>query len=151
MTPASRKQILFATSRAKLISWVARIIVIAEPVHVDLRSGDRLSVDDDRALVDVLEQVDAAEQRRLPRSRRTDQADDVVLADVEIDSVQDLEVIEGLPHALQRDKMRDLFAHTACARSFFSRSLMMWSVKRASGIVRKMKNTAATMRPEKLP
>src|SRR5207245_4838687 len=31
MTPASRKQTLFATSRAKLISWVARIIVIPAP------------------------------------------------------------------------------------------------------------------------
>ena len=46
--------------------------------------------------VDVLEQVEAAEQRRLARAGRADQADDVVLGDVEVDAVQDFEVAEAL-------------------------------------------------------
>ena len=44
-------------------------------------AGDLVPVDDDPPLVDRLEQVDAAQQRRLPRAGRADQADDLVLGD----------------------------------------------------------------------
>ena len=118
--------------------------LLAQPVDVDLRPGDRLAVDDDRAGVDLLEEVDAAQQRRLPGARRADQADDLVLADVEIDPVQDLEIVEALASRPAARRSGAVRAHTACARSRRSRCLMMWSVKRASGIVRKMKKTAAT-------
>ena len=55
----------------------------AQRVHVDLAVREALAVDDDLALLDALEHVEAAKQRRLPRARRADQADDVVLVDVE--------------------------------------------------------------------
>ena len=95
----------------------------------------------------VLEQVDAAKERRLARARGADQADDLVQVDRQVDSVQDLEIAEALRDALERDEVRVVARHNACARSRCSRSLTMWSVKRASGIVRMMKKTAATVKP----
>ena len=116
-------------------------------VDVHLRPGEHLTVDDDRPLVDVLEQVDAAEERRLPGARRADQADDLVEIDGEVDPVQHLELAEALRDVLERDEVRVRRAHSAWARSRCSRCLMRWSVKRASGIVRMMKKTAATVNP----
>src|SRR5580765_6944408 len=110
--------------------------LLTERVHVDLRPGDRLAVEDDRPLVDPFEEVDAPQQRRLPGPRRADQADDIVLGDVEVDPVENFEVVEALPDSLQRDEVA-VRAHTACALSRRSRWRMMWSVNRASGIVRK--------------
>ena len=56
---------------------------IADPapygVGVDPRIGDVLAVEEDLPVVDGLEQVDAAQQRRLARARRADQRDDLVL------------------------------------------------------------------------
>ena len=99
------------------------------------------------ACVDVLEQVDAAKERRLARARGADQAHDLVQVDCQVDPVQDLEVAEALRDVLERDEVRVRARHRACARSRCSRSLTRWSVKRASGIVRMMKNTAATVKP----
>ena len=45
---------------------------------------------------DRLEQVDAPEQGRLARARRADQADDLVLVDLEVDAPQNLERAERL-------------------------------------------------------
>ena len=110
--------------------------------------GQHLTVDDDRPLVDVLEQVDAAEERRLPGARRADQADDLVEIDGEVDPVQHLELAEALGDVLERDEVAvRRRSHAPRARSRRSRCLMMWSVKRASGIVRMMKKTAATVNP----
>ena len=64
--------------------------------------GDLVALDDDPAGVDRLEQVDAAQERRLARSRRADEADDLVLGDVEVDAAQDLERAERLVQALDR-------------------------------------------------
>ena len=50
-------------------------------VDVDAAGGDLLAVDDDPAGVDRLEQVDAAQERRLAAPRRADEADDLVLGD----------------------------------------------------------------------
>ena len=55
----------------------------AEPAahgdRVDRRVGDDLAVEQHVAVVDLLEQVDAAQQRRLARARRADQRDGGVL------------------------------------------------------------------------
>ena len=58
----------------------------AHAVGVDPRVGDVLAVEPDRAVVDRLQQVDAAQQRRLARAGRADQRDHLVLGDVEVDA-----------------------------------------------------------------
>src|SRR5262249_60077045 len=116
----------------------------AQRVHVDRSVRDRLAVDDDRARVDRLEAVDAAEERRLPRPRRTDQADDLMQVHGQVDSFEDRELVEALGDSLDRDEVA-VGAHTSWARSRFSRSLIRRSVKRANGIVRMTKKIAATV------
>src|SRR5205085_2335389 len=109
--------------------------------------GDVLPVDDDLALLDALQPVDAAEERRLAGAGRADEAHDVVLGDVEVDLVEHAQRPEPLAHAAHVHEGRiAVAAHTAqnaWARSRRSRSATRWSVKRASGIVSRMKNTAA--------
>ena len=75
----------------------------ADPVDVDAARGDLLAVDDDPAGVDRLEQVDAAQQRRLARAGGADQADDLVLGDVEVDPAQHLELAERLAQPFDHD------------------------------------------------
>ena len=86
----------------------------ADPVDVHAARGDLLAVHDDAPGLQRLEQVDAAEQRRLARARRADEADDLVLADDEVDALQDLEVAEGLRDALDA---HDLTAEVPAAGS----------------------------------
>ena len=117
----------------------------AERVDVDLAVRQVLPIDGDVAAVQSLEQVDTAQQRRLARAGRADQADDAVLLDVERDPLQHLDVAEALRHLPQLDE-----AHWPNARSRSSRSAIRWSVKRASGIVRKTKKSAATTYAVKL-
>ena len=76
----------------------------ADPVHVDAARGDLLAVDDDAARVDRLEQVDAAQEGRLARAGGADQADDLVLRDVEVDPAQHLELAERLVETLDLDR-----------------------------------------------
>ena len=59
-------------------------------------AGDLLALQLDPAGVDRLEQVDAAQQRRLAGAGRADQADDLVLGELEVDPAQHLELAEGL-------------------------------------------------------
>ena len=54
-----------------------------------------------RPRVDRLEQVDAAQERRLARAGRADQADDLVLGEREVDPAQHLELAERLVQALE--------------------------------------------------
>ena len=70
-------------------------------VYVDVPARDLLAVQEDRACVDPLEQVDAPKQRRLAGAGGPDQADDLVLADVEIDAAEHLEGAERLVHAFE--------------------------------------------------
>src|SRR5207244_1807404 len=100
-------------------------------VHLRAAPRDLFAVDDDASRVDRLDQVDAAEERRLPRAGRADQADDLVLGDLEIDTPQNFVAPERLAYAFEQER-----AHTtppAC-RLRRSRSTSQ-SVKRASGIV----------------
>ena len=100
--------------------------------------GDLVAADDDPAGVDRLEQVDAAEERRLAGAGGADQADDLVLGDVEVDPAQHLELPERLADAVDLDHTR----LPACRRRR-SRATSQ-SVKRASGIVIATKSVAAT-------
>ena len=58
-----------------------------DPVDVDALGRDLVALDDDPAGVDRLEEVDAAQERRLAAPRRADQADDLVLGDLEVDAL----------------------------------------------------------------
>ncbi len=117
----------------------------AQGVHVDAAVRDLGAVDDDAALIDLLEQVDAAQERRLPGAGGADQADDVVPLDLERDLVEHAQVAERFRDAIELDE-----AHVAPARSRRSRVRIRWSVKRASGIVSSTNSTAATVYDVKL-
>ena len=58
-----------------------------DPVDVDAPGGDLLALHDDPPRIDRLEQVDAAQERGLPRPGRADQADDLVLGDGQVDAL----------------------------------------------------------------
>ncbi len=76
------------------------------PAHadsVDRGIGDHLAVEEDVAVVDVLEQIDAAKERRLAGAGRADQSDGLVLGDLEVDASKDFEIAEGLGHAANFD------------------------------------------------
>ena len=60
-------------------------------------------VDDDPSAVVLLEPVDAADHRRLPRARRPDHDHDLLARDAQVDVVQRLEVTEELVHAFHLD------------------------------------------------
>ena len=70
------------------------------------RVADVAAVEQDLAVVDVLEQVDAPQQRRLARPGRADQHDDLVLGDVEVDAVEHRAVVRSAltqaPHRQHR-------------------------------------------------
>ena len=112
-----------------------------DDVDVDAAPRDLLAADEDPARVDRLEQVDAAQQRRLPGARRADQADDLVLGQREVDPAQHLGLAERLPEAVDLER-----AHAslpACCRRL-SRATSQ-SVNRAIGIVSAMKMIAVAM------
>ena len=71
-----------------------------DAVEMDAVRGDVLAFHDDPSGIDRLEQVDAAQERGLARSRCADEADDLVLGDHEVDPAQDLELAERLVQAL---------------------------------------------------
>ena len=99
-----------------------------------------------RPAVDRLEQVDAAEERRLARARRADQADDLVLGEREVDAPQHLEPAERLAERLDASAAVRRRAHAslpACCRRL-SRATSQ-SVKRAIGTVSATKMIAVAM------
>ena len=62
--------------------------VAAQRVDIDAGPGDPVAVDADLAALDVLEAVDAAQQRRFAAARRADQADDLMLLDLEVEAAE---------------------------------------------------------------
>ena len=111
-----------------------------DPVDVDAPCRDLLALDDDPAGVDRLEQVDTAQERRLPGAGGADQADDLVLGDLQVDPAQDLVLAEGLVQILDLD-----CAHASPPACRLRRSrATSQSVKRASGIVIATNSVAAT-------
>src|SRR6266446_6065363 len=71
--------------------------VLDEPA-VLLSVADEMAVDLDPAGIDLLEVVDATEERRLARPGRSDDADGLSRNDVEGDSLQHLQPTESLAH-----------------------------------------------------
>ena len=64
-------------------------------------AGQLDAVDEDAPAVVLLEAVDAADHRRLPRPGRADDDDDLLAGDVEVDVAQRLERAEELLHVDQ--------------------------------------------------
>ncbi len=104
----------------------------------ELDYPDRLSAASSsvwRSCADVLEQVDAGEQRGLARARGADQGHGLVLAHLEVHAAKHLDLAVGLSHTAHLEHGRDR-AHTGAPalRSRRSRRVM-WSTMRASGTV----------------
>ena len=82
----------------------------AEPAadrdRVDRGVGDHLAVEEDVAVVDLLQQVDAAQQGGLARARGADQRHRLVLGDLQVDAAQHLALAEGLGHAADLEDRR---------------------------------------------
>src|SRR3990172_10434582 len=115
-------------------------------VDVYAAGGDLLVVQDDAPRVDRLEQVHAAQERRLAGSRRADQADDFVLCEREVDSAEHVELAERFVQTLDGEGRRVCRAHAilpACCR-LLSLAISQ-SVKRASGTVIAMKRIDVAM------
>ena len=126
----------------RLNAWKTIPMLASHAVHVDAPHGDVLAAEGDSARVDRLEQVHAAQEGRLPRSGRPDQADDVVLGEREVDPTQHLELAERLVHVLDAERLARHASLPPCCRRR-SRA-MSQSVKRASGIVIATKSVPAT-------
>src|SRR6201996_2366056 len=63
--------------------------------------ADVLALEEDLALLRRRQQVDAAQERRLARAARPEDADHFAFGDVEVDAFQHFEVAEALVDALQ--------------------------------------------------
>src|SRR6201999_4433242 len=86
-----------------------------------LAVADQLAVDREAARVDLLEVVDAAQERRLARARRPEQAHDLARGDLQRDPLEHLLAPEALVHPpgfAHRPARRARLAHRAlpCAR-----------------------------------
>ena len=112
---------------------------------VDVHAGcrDLVPAQHDPSRIDRLEQVDAAEQRRLAGARGTDQAHDLVLLEREVDPTQHFELAEGLVEPFDEERRLVHAATPATCRRRRSRATIQ-SVNRASGIVIATKSVAAT-------
>jgi hypothetical protein len=74
--------------------------------RLDRRIGDHVAVQEDVAVVDLLQQVDAAQQRRLAGPGRADQRDGRVLRDGQVDPAQHGPLAVRLGHALDVEHRR---------------------------------------------
>ena len=81
-----------------------------DAVYVYAPRCDLLAEDGDTTALDRLEQVDAAKERRLPRARGADQADDLVLGELEVDPAQHFVPPEPLVDVFER-KCPAVFTH----------------------------------------
>ena len=116
----------------------------ADRARVDARVGDLLALERDDAVVDVLEQVQAAQQRRLARAGRADQADHVVRAATSRStSSRTTLVAVRLAEVLDLAAARVIGHRAALPRAASSRRPSQ-SVSRASGIVSATKKPATT-------
>jgi hypothetical protein len=70
---------------------------------VALAVADQLAVDVQATGVDLLQVIDAAQQRRLPRARRADEAGDRAAGDLQVDALEHLQAAEGLAHVVRLD------------------------------------------------
>ena len=89
-------------------------VVLEDGVDVAVEgwdAGDILAVEPDRALGRDLEAGDHAQRRRLPRPRRPQHAEELAVADLEVDAVHRDDVAEALDDAFQAEG-----GHLAVAR-----------------------------------
>ena len=93
-------------NRLKL--WKTMPTSLAQRVDVDPPPADAVAVEADLAAFDRLECVDAAQQRRLAAARGTDEADDLVQVDVEVDAAQHLVRAERLVHVAELEERHAL-------------------------------------------
>src|SRR5262249_45745419 len=96
---------------------------------VPLAVADQMAVDLDPAAVDLLQVVDAAQERRLARPRRPDDADDLGAAHVERDAPQHLEPTEALVYVLGVEnevgvghRLRDVCSSLGCQAALTHRA-----------------------------
>ena len=84
---------------------LARDLALVQLVELAARLAvaDQLAVDRQPAGVDLLQVVDAAQERRLARARRTEHAHHLAAVDLEVDALQHLEAPEALVDALGLD------------------------------------------------
>ena len=87
--------------------------VLAQRVEIDAPPRHPFAVQPDLALLDRLQRVHATQQGRLSGTRGTDEADDLVFIDAEIDTTQYFVAAEILVHVVQLEKG----AHCACVLS----------------------------------
>jgi hypothetical protein len=66
----------------------------------------QVAVDPDPAAVDGLQLVDAAQEGRLARARRPEEADDLALVDIHVDALEHLIATEGLGDIDRMDERR---------------------------------------------
>ena len=78
--------------------------VLAQAVHVDVVCGQVLAVEPDVTRVGGLQQVDAAEKRRLARAGGADDGNHLARHHVKVDAAQDVVGPEGLLDALDADE-----------------------------------------------
>ena len=71
--------------------------VAAKRIEVDAGAGHAIAMQADFAGLNLLEPIDAAEQSRLAAARRADEADDLMLLDIEAQIAQDCKRAELLP------------------------------------------------------
>jgi hypothetical protein len=83
--------------------------VAAHEVRVDAGIRQLLTEERDPALLDGLEQIRAAQQRRLPRARGADETDHLVTMQLQRYSLKDLILAEALDHRLH---VEDDLAHS---------------------------------------
>jgi hypothetical protein len=103
--PHGREHHVFARAhmREEVVGLEHDADPLAHRLRIEPRLGDVHAVQKDRAVVDRLQQVDAAQQRRLAGPRRADQADHLALPDIKVDAPADLMVAKALAHAAQRE------------------------------------------------
>ena len=83
---------------------------LAQAGDIDPLAGDLLALELDRARVERLQQVDAAEQRALAAARAADDDQHLARGDLEVDAVQHQVVAETLAHLAQAQRGHALAA-----------------------------------------
>ena len=119
----------------RLKAWKTIPICRRTPVDVDAARGDLVARDDDPPGIDRLDEVDAAQERRLATPRRADEAHDLVLGDAQVDPAKDLVLAEGLVESLDLEGGARRLGHRAPPAWRLRSRATSQSVSRASGIV----------------
>ena len=92
-----REQVEALEDHADLLALprdVGFLVLDQLPVH--LAVADQVAIDEDPAALDLLEVVDAANERRLAGARRTEDDDDLLALDLKADVLEDVELAEPL-------------------------------------------------------